>query len=277
VLINARSGQIERQIALPGPDALEVRVDATRNCAYALVDLKTYRIALTSDDCEVCAATSPFQRFPPQLSASGDRLPMTDRGQMVLVDVDSGARRLEIPLPALRDHRQNQEGALSPSGRLAALSCEAGRIDVFNLDTGARRTLTGEFPWVRELQFHPSDRYLALTEHYGETRLRVLSLETGEEVTQRHVPEQRPSGEAIREGECWTFDFSPDGRQIAVRDRDRVLLYDWDEGRPVVELRPEFCVAPNREGGFRLLFNRDSRTLLVRTDLGVIALYRCSG
>jgi hypothetical protein len=36
-------------------------------------------------------------------------------------------------------------------------------------------------------------------------------------------------------------------------------------------------VNPTGEGGFRLLFNRDSRTLLVRTDLGVIALYRISG
>jgi predicted DNA-binding WGR domain protein len=277
LLYDVRTGAVQRTLTLRAFDLQQVRLDAPRERIIVRADGRVFQINLDTEARQRLAAQRMPIFFEFHLSEAGDRLLAGDEGRLVVLQVEDGTVLLEVAVEERGGHQANQVAALSPSGRLAALARNPGEVELYDVDTGSRRTLTGGFPYARQLKIHPSERYLALTEHYERRGLWVLDLGTGEDLSQRfHHPHlldfDRPARPA--RPECFDFDFSADGSLLAVRHRDRILLLDFETGEKRAEIRQPHCAGTAGSGAFHLTFARTNDTLAVRTDVGVISLHR---
>jgi hypothetical protein len=262
LLMEGRAGSLSATIPLKAPDLWQVRFDPRGQEIYAHADGRVARVNPATGARTPLFLTPPFTFLPFALSGDGGRLLGSDQRQLVVIDVESGERLLERPLEEQRDHRLSRAAALSASGHLAALCEEPGKVELFDLRTGTRRTLTGDFPSAAKLVIHPSERYLLLREHYADWALRVFDLDTGAE-----VPRFRPA----TQWPCHQVDVSGDGTLLARGDGYTVFIHDFETGAVLAELRQEFAVRAN---GFALTFAGTNDTLLTRVDLGIVSLYR---
>src|SRR5262249_49366369 len=146
------------------------------------------------------------------------------------------------------DHRVSHVGALSPSGRFAALCRRPGEIEVHDLQTRSCRHLRGDFPCVTKLQFDHSEQWLAFAELYAGWRFRMWRLADGVEDKRFESLEPTSPGGSLRSPECFDFAFSPDGK-AAIRDRDWIRLHDFNTPGTTARLRQRYVVKTIGTGG----------------------------
>jgi hypothetical protein len=271
LLIDAATASVRTVIPLKAFDLWQVRFDPRSPGVFVRTEGLVVWVDPATQERRRFFATPPFTFLDFHLSRDGRRLFGSDHSQMVVIDVDSGTRLLEVPLEELADHERSRAGALSPSGRMAALSQEPGKIELFDLDSGARRTLTGAFPYLRELAIHPSDDYLLAVEHYEQYGLWVIDARTGAEITRFRATEDRHFDPPRERWPCWTLDVSDDGSLLARGDDATLFVHEFRTGEIVARLPQELAVKRN---GFRATFGGTNDTLLSRVDLGVVSLYR---
>jgi hypothetical protein len=276
IFLNARTGQVTESVTLPFFDLWQIRADPSRDCLYFRVDGGVYRFDLKSRTHHRIAATPPLQWTRTfDLSRSGHRICLSEKGHVVVRDVDTEQELWRTPIPRSKPVTGDFSAALSPDGERAAVAFEPGRIDVCTLATGEVKALTGDFQYPSSLAFHPSGRCLAVSERFGSPSLRLFDLESGDDLTDQCAPLQTPSGEAIRGAECDGVDFSPNGDCLFVRSRGVVTLYVFETGEVLGTLRPDLVLRPQMDTGFQMLASRSPHALVCRTDLGAILVYRC--
>jgi len=275
LFVDAQTGQVERSLTLDYFDLWQVRADPTRDCLYFRVDGGTYRLELKSGTHTQLAATRPLQWTQSfDVSRGGDRICLSHHSETVIRDVDSGQELWRAPIPTTKPVNVNLNAALSPGGERVATAFEAGRIEVCELATGRTSTLTGDFQYPSSLVFHPSGRFLAATDPFGSPSLYLFDLESGANVVDLHAPSHAPSGETLRGRECHSVAFNPSGDRFFVRSGGSVAVYNFKSGEALDTLRPDLVARPNMDTSFQMLASRCPRTLVVRTDLGAILVYR---
>lgn len=147
--------------------------------------------------------------------------------------------------------------AISSSGRQLATVVGNGRIQVWNVDTGALERVLGKSNiGVSSLAFHPSRPELACACRAG--TVRTWNTETGEELAPIRAHEQ-PAG---------ALAFDSDGRRIATSSSDgEVKLWDYDGRSFIRRLDGELSVV------HRLKFSSDGTVLAAARAGGVAKLW----
>lgn len=217
----------------------------------------------------------PFLEFDLQ----GDRLLLshTHGGQCVLevLTLPTLESVWRIDVSAQRhvdDHKIHHVAALSPSGRWVAFCRQPGRIELYDLERDRRRTITGTFPCLQKIAFHPSEEWFAGIEQYGQWLFRAWSIAGEEDTRWQKLKYIYPDGSVNRNRECFDFAFAPSGKVVALREGATVRLHDCKTRRLRTRIPIHHVARPWNTGGLHLQFTTTDQ-LLTRTDSGVIALH----
>jgi predicted DNA-binding WGR domain protein len=275
VVSEAASGAVVRRIALSEFDVWALRWFKGKlilqvDDRVMLLDLEKETTSLLGE-----GGVFPFLLFEQnagrllfsRAGSGGPVISVTDiSSNKTLLDLDAIEQRRQT------DHRVSHVAALSPSGRLAAICRRLGEIEVHDLSNGRRQLLRGEFPCAAKMQFHPSEAWLAFAEVYGDWRFRLWKLDDGTEDSRFAIADhQRPDGTPHYRA-CFDFAFSPDGKVLALRDRDWIRLYEFKSQELFASVQQRHVVKIGGTSGFRMFFSPDGR-LLTRTDRGIVTVY----
>jgi WD40 repeat protein len=174
--------------------------------------------------------------------------------------------------------RDPQVVAFAPSGKLVATGCsgmsdgafpprphpdvrKCGVIAIWDVESGKRLRRMETFGDLTQLSFSPDGTLIAATRLYATSdgvtlnEVRIWDVSTGRTVKTLD--------------RCHGFDFSPDGKQIAVLSRSRCVVYD------IGEWSKEYLVEP-LGGAVSVAFLGDGKRLVgVREEAGKFQLRAC--
>jgi hypothetical protein len=272
--VDLRTGAVAHRVALPFFDLMQIVADPTRGCVYLRDDeYRQHRLDRQTDRVEQLGRSSFRGEVAFSLSADGGRLLMADAGRAVVTDLVTGNQLIALDIPRDRDLYEKWTGALTADGSVLALCRAKGRIELFRVEDGQPfQLMEGDFPCAERLAFHPSRRYLAMQENQGpDYGFRLWETATGTEMD-RFSPVRLADGDRGTR-DSHTFDFSHEGRHIAIRHALSVLVCDFETGKHLQRIRPEFAVGANT-AAFAIRFSPRDDTLLIRTNSGIISVYQ---
>jgi WD40 repeat protein len=176
-------------------------------------------------------------------SADGKTLvSVGDDNTVCVFEPESGKELSKLKLPA----HDREILAISPGGKAVAWVSQDGSLHLSESNSGKDiSSFTGaKKPLVPAACFSPDGKRLAMWDH--DSILRLLTLDTGREFYQIHVPERITAAS-----------FSFDGEMLATADRKGEFQF-W---RPATGRGFRKCDGPAVEDG-SLIFSPDSRTIL---------------
>lgn len=267
-----------------------VRFDASGQGVVYALNGETRHLDLATGAWRTLAAyeqwqTSDFNPFcvRPSWDRARQRLLVFDAANRVRVLDTDGKALLEIDVARQPECRA---GALSPSGRLLALTFGMGpaHVEVWDVDTGRQVQRHGfPFPFpadrglagcggVAVLGFDPTERFLVANGGFAEGPF-AMALDTG--ALAWAVPDPHRTD---RWGTCYAWAFSPDGTRLAVGDRGVLALRDPATGTalPLTDLPglpdPQLRTGTGRT--YRVVYTDAGDRLVCGGDGGRIVVLR---
>lgn len=145
-------------------------------------------------------------RFRPGTPSPGETLTLTEAGEVVWWDNDSGAVLRELS----GDTHDAVDARFDPTGRLAVVTHRSGQLTIWRLRDGSARTIDAHPEGIGHVAIAPDGTRMATTGPNGKARLWALpDADLLAEETIRPEP-------CVARRRLGGLSFSPDGSQLAV-------------------------------------------------------------
>ena len=232
-----------------------------------------------------------------------------DRHRVVTAGCDNAAIVFDIPSGQVLQRLEGDEHdsiwsvAFSPDGLLVATGSDAGKVRIWNLETGQQVILKGHSRPVRAVKFSPDQRLLVsasedwtatvwrlpegrgtwleghdgpvMSADFNHDGSRVVTTSADGMVRLWSEPWQKPLALPGHEGTVFTAAFSPDGLRLATGGKDgTVRLWDVTSGQalgmPFQHSGPVTSAVFKHTGAAVLTTSSDKTSALLDTGTGAL-------